>query len=155
MKMLTMLIVALLAYAENALACLAEFGTQHTIPGLKSAADLSGNQYCAVRLTATANQINLASEVAGVSGVGKRGIGILQNKPKTNEAATVAYMGLSKWVSGNTVTAGALVTYNSSGKCLDAVSGDLVMGTALDAATVDGQVISVVLFPPIRWGAVA
>ncbi len=154
MKSITRIAAMLAAFGERTLACLAEFGEQLTIPGMAAAADLSSFQYLAMRASA-ANRVHLASEVGGVSGAAKMGIGILQNKPKTGEAATVAYLGLTKWVAGGTATVNALVTYNSSGRCIDAVSGDIVMGRALEGTTVDGAVITVLLLPPVRWPSVA
>ena len=151
---LTYCAALLASFAERALACLAEFGEQLTVPGFAAAADLTAAQYSAVRASA-ANRVNLASEVGGVSGAAKMAIGILQNKPNTDEAATVAVLGLTKWVAGGTATVNALVTYNSSGRCLDAVSGDIVMGRALEGTTVDGAVITVLLLPPVRWPSVA
>lgn len=154
MKSITRIAALLAAFGERTLACLAEFGEQITIPGFRAAADLRNFQYLAVRASA-ANQVNLASEVAGVSGAAKMAIGILQNKPNTNEAAAVSVMGLTKWMAGGTATVNALVTYNSSGRCVDAVSGDIVMGRALEGTTVDGAVITVLLLPPVRWPSVA
>lgn len=145
---------ALAMFCERTLACLAEYGNQQTITGMSAAADLRNMQYVAVRASA-ANRVNLASEVGGVSGAAKMAIGILQNKPNTDEAAAVAYMGMTKWVAGGTATVNALVTYNSSGRCIDAVSGDIVMGRALEGTTVDGAVITVLLLPPVRWPSVA
>mgnify|MGYP001595234882 CR=1 FL=1 len=144
------------AYARAMLASFAEFGAQDTIPGLTAAADLSaaGKQYIAVRM-AGANTVNIASEVGGVSGVNKMGVGVLQNLPKSGETATVAYHGLSKVRGGGAVTGNALITYNSSGMFIDAVSGDVVMGRALETATTAGEIVTALLFPPVRWSSVA
>jgi hypothetical protein len=154
MNLITRIAAAIAAFGERTLACLAEFGEQLSIPGFSAAADLRAAQYSAVRASA-ANRVNLASEVGGVSGAAKMAIGILQNKPNTDEAAIVSVLGLTKWVAGGTATVNALVTYNSSGRCIDAVSGDIVMGRALEGTTVDGAVITVLLLPPVRWPSVA
>lgn len=65
-------------FALHLQAVFAEFGNQVSIPGLSANADLSapGKQYIAVRF-AGSNLINIASEVGGVSGVNKAGIGVL------------------------------------------------------------------------------
>lgn len=155
MKLMTLAAACLAAFGERSLACRAEYGELVTVPGLAAAADLSAFQYLAVRLTG-ATTVHLASEVAGVSGATKMAIGILQNKPKTGEAAIVSVgPNLTKWMAGGTATAGALLTYNSSGRCVDAVSGDIVMGRCLEGTTVDGAVITVLQLPPVRWASVA
>jgi hypothetical protein len=154
MNFVTRIVALLAAFGERTLAARAEFGEQLSIPGFAAAADLSTYQYVAVRASA-ANAVNLCSEVAGVSGPTKMPIGILQNKPRSGEAAIVSVLGLTKWVAGGTATVNALVTHNSSGRCVDAVSGDIVMGRALEGTAVDGAVITVLLLPPVRWASVA
>jgi hypothetical protein len=123
----------------------AEFGDQLTVPGFKAAADLTGKQYTAVRHSA-ALTTNLASDATN-SGV----LGVLQNKPSTNEAATIAYQGLSKMRAGGAITAGVLITYNSSGKAAAVASGQMAIGRAIEAAGADEEVITVLLLPPVRW----
>lgn len=159
MKTILKQVSAILASFQQALMLRAEFGPQMTYPGLSAAAALDGatggqKQYIAVRM-AGANTVNIASEVAGVSGVNKMGVGVLQNTPKINEAATVAFMGLSKVRVGGTITGNQLITYNSSGMFVDAVSGDVVMGRALEAATTANEIVTAMLFPPVRWSSVA
>ncbi|MBI4185310.1 MAG: DUF2190 family protein [Proteobacteria bacterium] len=78
-------------------------------------------------------------------------IGVLQNKPKaTGRAASIAYLGPSKVVAGGTVTRGALLTCNGSGRAADAGSGDMVFGRALAAAGADGEVVPALVFPPFK-----
>jgi hypothetical protein len=154
MKLMTRAAAVLAAFGERTLACPAEFGEQLSIPGFAAAADLTAFQYLAVRASA-ANAVNLCSEVAGVSGAAKMPIGILQNKPNTNEAAIVSVLGMSKWKAGGTVTVNGLITHNSSGRCVDAVSGDIVLGRALEGTTVDGAIITALILPPVRWPSVA
>lgn len=107
-----------------------------------AAADLTGKQYHAMRLSA-ANTVNLASNVTAITVVG-----VLQNDPNTNQAARVAYLGESKFVAGAAVTAGVLVTHNSSGRCIAATSGSPMMGRAMEAAGADGDIIRVLLAGP-------
>lgn len=112
---------------------------------LDAAADLSGKRYHWVRGSAAGqcNQASLATNSAL--------LGVLQNKPESGERATVGYFGKSKITAGASVTAMALVTTNSSGRCVAVASGGMAGGRALEAAGADGEVISVLLFPPVRW----
>lgn len=126
---------------------MAEFGPQETVTGFAAAADLSGKQYHFVRASAAnaCNQSSLASDTAV--------LGVLQNNPQSGQAATIAQQGLSKVVAGGSITVNALVTTNGSGRAAAAVSGDMVMGRALEAAANDGEVITVALQPPVRWAS--
>lgn len=132
---------------------MAEFANQVTVSGFKAAADLSGKQYTFVRMSA-AGTVNLASEVA-VSAANKVAFGVLQNKPKTNEAATVAVLGETKVLAGAAAAVDKLITYNSSGKAVEAASGDMVCGRFLEAANNDGDFVSAFLHQPIRWASVS
>lgn len=136
-------------YAERALALHAEFGPQSTLPGYTAAADLSGKQYHAVRGSAI-NTTNQASDATN-SGV----LGVLQNKPKSSENATIAFLGLSKFVVGGAITANDILTTNSSGRAAVVTSGQMAMGRAIETATTDGEEITALLFPPVRWTGAA
>ena len=118
---------------------------------LEAAADLSGKQYHIVRMSA-ANQCNQASNATDLNI-----IGVLQNKPQAGEFATVADGGTSKVVAGGSVSVGNPVTTNGSGRAVAVSSGtnQVVIGTALDAATADGDVISVRLTRPYPWPGIA
>lgn len=151
-------LLSIISYVTGLLAAWAEFGNQFTIPGLSAAADLSGasggeKQYIVVRMAA-ATTVNICSEVL-VSGALLSPVGVLQNKPKSGEAATVAYLGLSKVRGGGTVTAGAFIAHNSSGMVVNAVSGDVVCGRALETAATANEIVTALLFPPVKWGSVA
>jgi hypothetical protein len=127
---------------------MAEFGVQEALT-LQAAADLSAVQYHIVRLSA-AQSCNVASDSTN-SGI----LGVLQTKPKTGEFATVGYLGKSKVVAGAAITVGAIITNNSSGRAAAVASGGMAFGRALEAAAADGDIITCVLFPPVRWaGAV-
>ena len=153
MKTILKTLISLLAYTEAALGCRAEFGEQVTVPGLTAATSLNNHQYGVVRLSA-ATRVNIASEV-GVSGALLMAFGVLQNKPYVDEPAQVCVMGLSKVFGGGTVTAGAPITYDSSGHVVDAVSGSIVIGRALQTLATAGERGTALIFPPIRWGSVA
>lgn len=144
----TYLRAALLRFVA-AQGCWAEFSTQDTIPGFSAAADLTGKQYTAVRASA-ANATNLASDATN-SGV----IGVLQNKPKSGEAASIAFMGLSKMRAGGALTVNTILTYNSSGKAAAVASGQMAIGRNIEAAGNDEDVVTVLLFPPVRWAGAA
>ena len=152
-QIIYMVLDALRTFAAGAQACWAEFGEQKTISGFKAGNDMSALQYRCVRPSA-ANVTMLCSETAVTSLGAQQYIGILQNDPKTDEAATIAYAGLSKAVTGAAVTANMLVTHNASGQVINAVSGAVVIGRALEATGAAGEVATVLLFPPTRWGAI-
>ena len=154
MKHLIYTVLSLLgAFSVRAHACWAEFGEQQTIPGFKAGNDMSALQYRAVRPSA-AGVTMMCSETAVTSLGAQQYIGVLQNKPKTDEAATVAFAGLSKAVAGAATTANMLATHNASGQLINAVSGAVVVGRFLEAAGAAGDVVTVLLFPPTRWGAI-
>lgn len=124
---------------------MAEFGRLETLSGVKAAADLSGKQYHFVRLSA-ANQCNQASEAAN-SGLA----GVLQNKPRADEFATIGYSGLTKIFAGGAITANDIITTNGSGRAAVVTSGQMAAGRALVAATADGDIITALLWAPVKW----
>lgn len=107
-----------------------------------ASADLSTHQWKGVAI----------SGVGTVALQGATGIcvGVLQNKPKSGEAATVMQSGLTPVVadgSGTAIAAGDAVGPNSSGVFIKKVVGTdpNVMGVAEEAATTAGAIISVSL----------
>lgn len=101
-----------------------------------AAADLSAEQYKAVKVTA-AMSVNLAT-VAG-----EPIIGILQNKPTVGQPADIMVVGVSKVRSGAAIAAGALLMAGSDGRIITAASaGSEVIGVALEAATAADQYIT-------------
>lgn len=78
--------------------------------------------------------------------------GVIQSVTDSGQNGTVGYGGISKVVAGGSVTANVLITTNGSGRATAAASGDMAIGRALTAAGADGEVISALLFPPVRWG---
>ena len=123
---------------------MAESGDLRTFT-LNAAADLSGKRYHLMRQSAegSCNMASLSTNSALV--------GVLQSKPESGENASIAYLGKSKVVAGGAVTAGVMITNNSSGRAAAVASGGMACGRALQAAGADGEVISVLLFPPVRW----
>ena len=128
---------------------MAEYGDLQTIT-MDAAADISVHRYHAVVGTA-AGQCNVAS-----LNTNSAIMGVLQNKPQSGERATVAYSGKSKMQAGAAIAANAIITCNASGRAITAPnSGVIAIGKALEAAGADGEYISVLLMPPVRWaGAV-
>lgn len=113
---------------------------------LEAAADLSLFQYCAVRQQA-GRKCNVASDVGSTNY-----IGILQNKPKAGEFATVAVAGKSKMVAGGVVTEGGLLSFNSSGRAAAVASGGVTIGKIMETSVADLDVITVLLTGVTRQG---
>jgi len=86
--------------------------------------DLDTHQYLAVAL-----------DDGKVANNGSEAIGILQNKPKTNEHATIAFTGIMKFRAGGAVAIGARMTVATSGFLSTAGSGDYIVGREVAAVT--------------------
>jgi hypothetical protein len=116
-------------------------------------ADLSTKQYYAVKLNSSA--------AAVLAGAGEFAVGILQNNPGNGQAASIATVGaISKAIAGGSITAGATVAVDSSGKLVDATEAKVntsdagsstdaviasnVIGVALAAAS-SGDIFPVLL----------
>lgn len=84
---------------------------------------LDGDQYKAMGLDG-----DVAGTVADAAGV-------MQNKPKSGEEASIAYLGLSKFRAGGAVSKGEELTVASSGFLVAASSGDRTVGRARFAAS--------------------
>lgn len=72
-------------------------------------------------------------------------IGVLQNNPKANEAASIAYGGRLKVVYGDTITVGAVVCSDASGRAIPLASNHNIVGIALKAGVV-GDVGEIIFF---------
>lgn len=112
-----------------------------------AAADLSSQQYHIVALSDGVRQVNMAS-LATWTGI----VGVMINKPSaTGRFATVVYGGRGKVTAGAAVSsAGVFLTTNGSGRAIAAASGQMVIGTALETAAADGDVISYQGMKPFR-----
>ena len=105
-------------------------GILQCIPGLSAAADLSSYQYCPVKMSGSATVARATSETDVV-------VGVLQNKPASGEAATVASFGVTKARVGSTVAVGARVTPNSSSEVITSTTAtNVCVGIVLEALTV-------------------
>jgi Uncharacterized conserved protein (DUF2190) len=109
-----------------------------------ASADLSTHQYKLVKLTTT------GVDLCGAQSATEVPIGILQNDPETGEAATVMHEGLSSLkvnAASPTIAAGDMITSGALGFGVKATSDKAqTVGRAIDAATADGVIISVLLF---------
>lgn len=152
-RLFELLLVPLIAFAAMAQGCWAEFGEQETWPGYRAQADLNAWKYRFVRGTAAQGYINTCSEVA-ITSLGPLAVlGVLQNNPRAEEAATVAFKGLSKVVVGNGgITQNMFITHNASGQAINALSGAMVCGRAMETISNAGEVGTVMLFMPFRIG---
>lgn len=98
--------------------------------------DLSAKQFHAVK-------VNSSGQVVA-AGDGEAGIGFVQNKPTSGQAATVRVAGVTKAAAGGTVTAGQKIAANADGKAVTATASENVIGTALTGGT-SGTIISVLV----------
>ena len=105
-----------------------------------AAADLSTKQFYAVKITA-ARAVNLASTG------GEAIYGILQNNPTSGLAADVGFLGLSKAAVGAAVSAGDYLMTDTTGRLITATGVNKRVAQALEAGTVAGQLITVMLGP--------
>jgi hypothetical protein len=119
---------------------MATFSEQFRIPGLVATSDLSSHQYKVVKLASTAGQVKVSAAATDAH------LGILQNDPAAGEVASIAFVGVSKAVAAASVTAGSLLTANSTGQVKATTTGnDRVIGLALSASTNAGDIIRVML----------
>lgn len=101
--------------------------------------DLSAKQHYAVELSAS-NQADVCDAQGELS------IGILQNKPEANEAASIAVLGITEAITHDTnIVAGSELTVDANGKLEVAQAGDYVLAIALEAASATDDILSVLL----------
>lgn len=106
---------------------------------LEAGADLSTKQFYFVSV-ASDGQID-------PTGDGLDADGVLQDAPAAaGRAALVAIAGKVKVVCGGVVTRGGPVASDSAGKAVNAATGDIILGTALETGA-DGRIIEI-LFQP-------
>lgn len=106
---------------------------------LEAGADFSSKQFFFVSVSAD-GQID-------PTGDGAYAVGVIQNDPDTaGKAATVCIAGITKVICGGNVTRGGPVASDAAGEAVNAASGDVILGEALETG-VDGQVISILFHP--------
>lgn len=102
---------------------------------LPASGDLSAAQY---------KFIVTSSGKAAVAGAGASAVGVLQNDPDAvDRAATVAIEGIVKVVAGAAFSLDAEIMSDASGRAITATSTNMILGTALEAATAAGQIVKV------------
>ena len=117
------------------------FENEQLRTSFSAAGDLSANQYRVVRLSGVMT-VNLAS-----LNTAKTAIGVLLNKPSAaGRAASVALSGVTKAYAGASVTAAGLLTHDSSGQVIAAISGSMIIGHALETGTTN-DLIGIRLYP--------
>jgi len=116
-----------------------EVNTGQDIGFMTAAADLSGSQYRIVKVTAD-KQVNLGSSA------GETVLGVLQNDPKSGEAALVRTGGVSKVVAGGTLSAGDKVQTDANGAAITALTGDFTVGQVLIGAA-SGEIATILVSP--------
>lgn len=125
-----------------------EFGERVSLT-LTALSDLSAQQYNIVHYVTPRNcDIRSLGQTLTLGP-----IGVLENKPEANQAATVTYTGQTRVRAGAAVTAGRTFTANASGRAVHPTSGQLVVGRAIEAAAADGDLISAIIFPAQRLAA--
>jgi hypothetical protein len=111
------------------------------LPGAVAGQDLSAFQFCFVKIDAT-NQ-TIVPCVAADSG-----IGVLQEKPKDQQGASVMTIGVSKVIAGAAVPAGSRVQSDASSHAIVATGTNPVLGVALQAAAALGDIIPILVKVP-------
>ena len=107
---------------------------------LPAAGDLSSSQYLF-------GKINSSGQVA-VCPDGGKADGVIQNDPAAaGRAVQLGIAGRSKIVAGGVVGAGDSVSCDASGRAVSVASGDYSLGTAVEAASAAGDVISIIFQP--------
>lgn len=110
-----------------------------TLVTLEAGVDFSAKQFFFVSVSAD-GQIDPA-------GNGAHADGVIQNDPSAaGDAAEVAIAGIVKVSAGGVVTAGGPVASDAAGECVDAATGDVILGTALETGA-DGQIIRIIFHP--------
>jgi hypothetical protein len=107
--------------------------------------DLADYRYRAVKFSGSPRLCALCTSPADLSM-----LGVLHNRPHDQTGASVAILGKSKIVAGAAITAGDLLTVDSSGRAITASSGDMTFGRALHAANAADEVFESLVFQPFR-----
>lgn len=120
--------------------------------------------------TAFANYYNPSSALAGPGGSGQflfvsmqasrvvqvcttsggQAYGVLQNTPMATEAADIGFLGVSKVVAGASITFGAEIMCDASGRAITWTTGGdkYKMGVALETVGAAGTLFSALIYPP-------
>lgn len=129
---------------------MAEFHDGQDLPFI-AGSDLRTHQFKAVRLSA-AHKVDVAS------GAASRGIGILLNKPNTDEGATVRVNGSAPYVAGAAVTAGDELILGTTGFLINGTtvaSGSVRFVWGVSRTTVVSGGVGELVFQPLYKSAFA
>lgn len=104
----------------------------------EAASDLSSAQYHMVAVDSN-------GQVA-LTGTGAAADGVLQDKPDAaGKAGSVGIAGVTKVEAAEAITAGDDIASNSAGEAVTATTGDIVNGVALEDASGDGVLFSMLI----------
>lgn len=128
---------------------------QLNIPGIHADEDLSADQYMAVYLSSDFGVTAVTNSNAAA--FAQAGIGILQDDPVADAPASVTILGICRAKAGGTITQGAYLTLDNTGKVVaGALEADLasadraIIGRALgDASSGDIVTIAVNFITPL------
>lgn len=121
---------------------MAVYGEGYHCGFMVAGADLSALQFTAVKLSTAADNTVLACSTGN-----EQMFGVLQNKPKSGEAADVQQAGITKGKYGGGVTRGDLLELNSSGQFVPStVAGHIVVGQAAESGS-SGEIHNINVFP--------
>lgn len=119
-----------------------DLGTLSSDSNLDPKAGGVEKQYHFLKLSATGVEpLAAGSDVA---------VGVLQNKPRAGQPATLRTLGMSKVVAGGAIAVGEDLFLTAAGRVVNeatAAAGDRHVGTALEAAAADGEIVAVYLAP--------
>jgi hypothetical protein len=110
--------------------------TEFSLGDRLAAADMTGKQFLAVKITSGGK--------FAVAGDGEAGLGILQDDPLANKAGNIMIHGISKAVIGAAVAEGDSLQSNASGKLITKTTG-VEIAVALEAGSAASVIISVLL----------
>lgn len=114
------------------------FYENQTCVSLVAGADLSASQYHFVEVGAAGTIV--------VAGDGAHADGVVNDGPLSGRTAEVAIGGIIKVKCGGVVTRGGPVASDAAGKAVNAASGDIILGTALETGA-DGAIIAMIFNP--------
>lgn len=121
----------------------------YEIPGfsftLPAGADLSSSLFCGVTINSSGKAILPAAQGDAI-------LGVINNKPQADEAATIVHSGIVQMKAGAVITlsaGGTAVMCDTAGRAVPytGTTGDVQVGVALEAASAAGIIIAVLLIP--------
>ena len=114
----------------------------HQINGFKvgtllAGEDLSAKQFYFVKID--------SNGAVALCGNGEAGMGVLENAPESGYAAEVLVNGIARVYAGAAVTKGYQVAADATGRAVRATTGEYILGTAIEAASDAGEMITILL----------